>query len=54
MTLKWCYGCDKEKLLREFHGPKEHKNALCISCFDKATKQEFKSLGFGGLDDNNG
>lgn len=46
MTLKWCYKCDKEKLLREFYGAPEHKNALCIKCYDKATEQEHRNLGF--------
>lgn len=51
MTLKWCYSCEKDKLLREFYGPTEHKNALCISCYNKATNNEYRNLGFSELGD---
>lgn len=46
MTFKFCYGCNQDLLLREFYGPKEHKNDLCSNCFDKATGSSFRRLGF--------
>ncbi len=46
MKVKWCYQCNKEKLLREFYGPTEHKNALCAACYDKATEPDFERWGF--------
>lgn len=51
MMLKWCYGCDKEKLLREFYGPSDHKNSLCMTCFDKAMQKHDKEMGFSGMED---
>ncbi len=51
MKTKWCYKCDKEKLLRDFYGSAEHKNALCASCYDKATKPDYERLGFSELEE---
>jgi hypothetical protein len=51
MKVKWCYKCDTEKLLRDFYGPAEHKNALCSDCYDASTRQGYKDLGFSELED---